>query len=148
MFDARIELKELDIVCVMQNENIVLQQGEKEPIVFPKSQVQLVIDGILSIDWVIARRRESLARQRQQKGSDVTKKLGQQEVAHVPKHMVQGETSIIPCTSISYLVVDNDRSRSIGRENSTAYCDDVQESWSQMAEGFQEGMGYHRRDHG
>lgn len=75
MFDARIELKELDIVCVMQNENIVLQQGEKEPIVFPKSQVQLVIDGILSIDWVIARRRESLARQRQQKGSNVIKSL-------------------------------------------------------------------------
>ena len=77
MFDARIELKELNIVCAMQDEDIVIQQGEKEPIVFPKNQTQLIIDALLGIDWIISRRQSSIAALRQQKGSDVVKKLGQ-----------------------------------------------------------------------
>lgn len=77
MFDARITLKELNIVCTMQNEDILLQRGENESIIFPKNEVQEVIDAILSIDWIINRRRNTLALQRQRKGSDVIKKLGQ-----------------------------------------------------------------------
>lgn len=74
MFDARIDLKELGIVCIMQDENIVLQQGENA-ITFPKDQTQLIVDALLSVDWIIARRRASVAIQRRQQASGMLTKL-------------------------------------------------------------------------